>query len=124
MLYSLSMGSTYPYSGFTLPGVGGGGGGAITINTTFTTTTPYAVTATDNFVGVDATGGNKIVNLPVAVTGRQLTIKNTGAIAVVNTVAVTPNGVATIDSVAGAFLLTGTQSITLVARTGTGWYVL
>jgi hypothetical protein len=39
-------------------------------------------------------------------------------------VAATPNGAETIDGVAAAFLLTGTQSVTLVGRTGVGWFTV
>ena len=79
--------------------------------------------ASDNFVGMDATGGNGVTLLPVAVTGREITVKNTAVVAVANTVAATPNGAETIDGVAGALLFTGTQGVTLVGRTGVGWYV-
>lgn len=119
--------------------VDNGGGGVVTLNvvgttvtqarriaTAFGTATPYTMDSgatPDEFIGRDATAGNKVVTLVAAVTGREVTVKNTALLAVVNTVAATPNGVETIDGVAGALLLTGTQSVTLVGLTGTGWYV-
>lgn len=93
------------------------------VATAFGTATPYTMTATDDFIGRDATAGNKIVNLLPAVTGRRVTVKNTGLAAVANTVAATPNGAETIDGVAAAVLLTGAQSITLTGLAGTGWYI-
>ncbi len=51
-------------------------------------------------------------------------MKNTAAVAVVNACNVTPNGAEAIDGVAALVPLTGTQSITLVGRAGTGWYVI
>lgn len=114
-----------PFSGVTR-GPSAGSGIPVVVTTVFLATpagTPYAVTATDVFVGMDATGGNGVVNLPVAANGREVTVKNTALAAVVNTVAATPNGAETIDGVAGALLLTGTQSVTLVGRAGVGWYV-
>lgn len=89
----------------------------------FTSATPYTATAADQYIGQDATAGNKVTNLLPAVTGQEITIKNTALVAVVNTVAVTPDGAETIDGVAGALLLTGTQSVTLVGRAGVGWFV-
>lgn len=89
-----------------------------------TSSTPYAILVTDDFVGIDATGGNKVANLPAAVTGRRISVMNVALAAVVNTVAVTPDGAETINGVAAAALLTGTQSITLVGLTGTGWFVI
>lgn len=84
----------------------------------------YAVAAADEFVGMDTTTGAQAVNLPAAVTGRRLIVKNTSLLAVVNACNVTPNGVETIDGVAGVLALTGTQSVTLLGRTGTGWYIV
>ena len=94
------------------------------IGTVVTSSTPYAILVTDDFVGINATGGNKVANLPAAVTGRRLTVMNVALAAVVNTVSVTPNGAETINGIAAATLLTGTQSVTLVGLTGTGWFVI
>ena len=84
------------------------------------------IAVTDDFVGLDATLGNRIATLP-AITrdGERHTIKNTAALAVVNTVAATPSGANTIDRVAAAVLLTGTQSITVTSDiTAPGhWFV-
>ncbi len=85
------------------------------------------ITADDDFVGLDATALARTATLPaITVSGQRFTIKNTGAIAVVNTVSVTPSGANTIDRVAAAVLLTGTQSITVVADiTAPGlWFVI
>lgn len=116
-----------PYSGYSGGGGSGGSGGPILVpGVVFLATpagTPYAVAATDGAIFMDATGGNGIVNLPAATDRREITVKNSAAAAVLNTVAVTPNGAETIDSVAGARLYTGTQGITLVGRTGVGWYI-
>jgi hypothetical protein len=86
---------------------------------------PYTVTATDDFVGVNTTTGIATVLLPVATTGRRLVIKNTALLGVVNALTVTPNGANTIDGVAASIPLTGTQSVTLTgdATAPGGWYV-
>ena len=63
--------------------------------------TPYTVGAADGAIFMDATGGNGIVNLPAATDRREITVKNSAAAAVLNTVAVTPNGAETIDVPAG-----------------------
>lgn len=94
------------------------------IITTYFAAGDRAIIGADDFVGLNATALNRIATLPAAVTGRKIIVKNTGNIAVVNTVAVTPNGAETIDGVAAAVLLTGTQSITLVGLAGTGWFVI
>jgi hypothetical protein len=115
-----------PYSGVT-PGPSAGAGIPVVVTTVFLVTpagTPYTVLVTDVFVGMDATAGNGVVLLPVAASGREITVKATALAAVVNTVAATPNGAETIDGVAAAFLLTGTQSVTLVGRTGVGWFTV
>jgi hypothetical protein len=95
------------------------------VQTAYGTATPYTMdsgAAPDDYIGRDATGGNKVVLLLPAVTGRQVTVKNTALVAVVNTVAATPNGAETIDGVAGALLLLGNVSITLTGETGVGWH--
>lgn len=99
---------------------------ARSINTSFNLAAAgvYIVAATDDFVGMDTTTGAQAVNLPVAVTGRRLVIKNTALVAVVNACNVTPNGAETIDGIAALVALTGTQSITLLGRAGTGWYIV
>lgn len=113
-----------PYSGYS--GGGGSGGPILVPGVVFLVTpadTPYTVGASDGAIFMDATGGNGIVNLPAATDRREITVKNSAAAAVLNTVAVTPNGAETIDSVAGARLYTGTQGVTLVGRAGVGWYI-
>lgn len=96
------------------------------ISTTYVTHTasPYDVLTTDEFVGMDTTGGVGIIRLPVAITGRKIITSNTALLAVNNAVSVTPNGAETINGVNAVVPLTGTQSITLVGRTSVGWYVV
>jgi VCBS repeat-containing protein len=87
----------YKTDGVTWVEIGNGmNSTSIKYNATVTTATPYAVTATDAFIYVNATAGNKIVQLPAATgSGRVLTIKKIDATAY--TVTVTANGAETID---------------------------
>lgn len=124
----VGIGTATPGAGIALDVVGTTRTQGRIIAVAFGTATPYTMDSggsPDEFIGRDATLGNKAVLLIAAVTGRKVTIKNTAVLAVLNTVAVTPDGVQTIDGVAypGGLLLTGTQSLTLVGLTGTGWYV-
>lgn len=92
-------------------------------------TSGYTITDTDNLVTVDSTGGADpcIINLqPAADRGFPLTIKNMGDIAL----AVTPDGVETIDGVTGAFTVPAGASPTFPSillapdPDGTGYWVL
>lgn len=74
-----------------------------------TVTDGYTVLSTDQFVEVDSSAGATTINLLAAADyGLVLTIKNMGA----NTVAVTPDGAETIDTVASAFTLPAASSPT------------
>jgi hypothetical protein len=67
-------------------------------------TSGYTVIATDYLITVDSTGGPNpcIVNLPTVVDrGAPIVIKNIGTTAL----AVTPNGVETVDTIAGALTI-------------------
>lgn len=106
------------------PGAGisiANGAGSITISATGTTTfnytlvntTPYVVTATDNFLGVDSSGAPITVQLPNAPsTGRVYIIKDiTGSAAVNNITVTTVGGVVLIDAAATFVMNTAYQSI-------------
>lgn len=92
-------------------------------------TSGYTITDTDNLVTVDSTGGADpcIINLqPAADRGFPLTIKNNGTVAL----AVTPDGVETIDGVTGAFTVPAASSPTFPSillapdPDGTGYWIL
>lgn len=86
------------------------------------TTTP--VTATLNSVMlVNATGGNRTINLPTAVgnLGAQLIVKKTDSS--VNTVTITPNGVEKIDE-GTSFLLSLQNEVVTLKSDGVQWWVI
>ena len=86
---------------------------------------PYAAVATDDFIGMDTTTGVAVVNLLPAVTGQRLMLSNTATNAVVNTATFNANGAEkfnTTTGVLGAAILTGAQFMTVVGKTGVGWF--
>lgn len=86
------------------------------------TTTP--VTATLNSVMlVNATGGNRTINLPTAVgnLGAQLIVKKTDSS--VNTVTITPNGAEKIDE-GTSFLLSLQNEVVTLKSDGVQWWVI
>lgn len=89
-------------------------------------TSGYVVLATDQLVTVDTSSGAATITLPAAADyGLVLTIKNMGA----NTIAVTPDGAETIDSVAAAFSIAAAAtpsfpSIQLVSDGVSAWWIL
>lgn len=87
--------------------------GAATLNYTSTATSPYVVTATDDFIGVDCSGGAIQVNLPDApTTGRIFVIKDfTGSAATHNITVTTVGGVVTIDGATTYVMNTNFQSV-------------
>ncbi len=98
--------------------------GAITISATGTTTltytlvntTPYVVLSTDEYLGVDSSGGAITIQLPNApVTGRTYTIKDkTGSSATFNISVTTVGGVVTIDGGTSFVMNTTYQSIDVI----------
>lgn len=83
---------------------------------------PYAVTATDYYIGVVGTGAAITIDLPVGVDGRTLIIKSeAGQLSDINIV---PNGTEDIENAAGYQILAASDgSVTLVFR-GTNWNVV
>lgn len=83
---------------------------------TLTSTTPYVVTATDQVIGMDSTGGAKQVNLPNApTTGRWITIKDSAGTAATNNITVTTvGGVVLIDAAATFVMNSAYESVTIV----------
>jgi len=88
-----------------------------------TTTTPYTVVVTDRTLLIDATAGNKTVNLPAASVSkwRILTIKKVDASA--NTVTIDGNGGDTIDGAATLVIAVQYASFTIQSD-GATWWVL
>lgn len=87
--------------------------GTTTMNYTLVNTTPYVVVATDNFLGVDSSGGAITVQLPNApATGRTYAIKDINGTAAANNITVTTvGGVVLIDAAATFVINTAYQSI-------------
>jgi hypothetical protein len=103
----------------------GGGGGAIveqSVRVTFAMS-PYPVSATDQKMVCDCTGGNIIVNLPTAIgiNGRVLTIKKMDI--TTNTVTITPFGAQTIDIQPNYVISIPNDSISVEADSGNWWIV-
>jgi len=92
-----------------------------------TTTTPYAVLATDVELYIDATAGAKIVTLPLATgTGRKLTVKKVAG-GVGNTVTVTADATGVADLIDGnptAVLSTLYSSVTIRDAAANTWYII
>lgn len=76
--------------------------GTTTLTYTSVNTTPYVVLTTDDFIGVDCSGGAITLQLPNApATGRSWTIKDTTGSAQTNNIAVTTvGGVVLVDAAA------------------------
>lgn len=90
----------------------------------FVTVTTTPVTATLNSVMlVNATGGNRTINLPTAVgnLGAQLIVKKTDSS--VNTVTITPNGAEKIDE-GTSFLLSLQNEVVTLKSDGVQWWVI
>lgn len=98
------------------------GAGSITIASsnnlayTLVNTTPYVVLTTDDYLGVDSSGGAIQVNLPNAPsTGRTLTIKDkTGSAATHNITVTTVGGAVTIDGTTTFVMNTAYQSVNVI----------
>lgn len=88
-----------------------------------TTTTPYNLTGADDFVGVDATAGAKVVNLPDIANnrGREFTVQKTDASG--NAVTVTPAGGNTLGG-AGALAAQFSSMTVIAPETGTVWFII
>jgi hypothetical protein len=83
---------------------------------------PYAVTATDYYIGVVGTGLAITINLPIGVDGRTLVIKAEAT--QLSAVNIVPNGTETVEAAATYQLLAASDgSVTLVFR-GTNWNVV
>ena len=80
---------------------------------------PYAVVATDYYIGVNGAGAGVTINLPVGVDGRELVIKSEAG--QTSDVTITPNGAETVENAATYSILAATDgSVTLVFR-DTNW---
>ena len=83
---------------------------------------PYAVSSTDYYIGVDGAGAGVTIDLPVGSNGRTLIIKSEAGQA--SDVTINPNGIETIENALSFSILAVTDgSITLVFR-GTNWNVV
>ena len=80
---------------------------------------PYAVTSTDYYVGVNGAGAGVTINLPVGVDGRELVIKSEAG--QTSDITVNPNGAETVENAASFSILAATDgSVTLIFR-DTNW---
>jgi len=108
---------------FTTPSAGGGGAAVEqSVRVTFVDS-PYPVSAIDQKMMVDATGGNIIINIPTAIgnDGRVLTIKKIDNS--VNTVTVSGFGGQTIDDQPSYVISVRYDSISINADSGNWWIV-
>lgn len=86
------------------------------------TVTPTTLDETNGSVTVDATAGDKVINLPAvadALPGKIYTVKKVDAS--VNIVTVTPDGAETIDTAATVVLTSQNDSVSLISD-GTEWH--
>lgn len=90
--------------------------GSATINYTRVTTTPYVVTGTDDFLGVDTTSSPITVELPNnPSTGRVFSVKDTFGNALTNNITVTTvGGVVGIDGGTSYLIVADYESISLI----------
>ena len=80
---------------------------------------PYTVTSTDYYVGVNGAGAGVIINLPLGVDGRELVIKSEAG--QTSNITINPNGVQTVENAASYSILAATDgSVTLIFR-DTNW---
>jgi hypothetical protein len=80
---------------------------------------PYAVTSTDYYVGVNGAGAGVVINLPVGVDGREVVIKSEAG--QTSDITVNPNGAETVENAASYSILAATDgSVTLIFR-DTNW---
>jgi hypothetical protein len=80
---------------------------------------PYAVTSTDYYIGVNGAGAGVTINLPVGVDGRELVIKSEAG--QTSDITVNPNGAETVENAASFSILAATDgSVTLIFR-DTNW---
>jgi hypothetical protein len=80
---------------------------------------PYAVTSTDYYIGVNGAGAGVTINLPVGVDGRELVIKSEAG--QTSDITVNPNGAETVENAASYSILAATDgSVTLIFR-DTNW---
>lgn len=98
--------------------------GTTTLNYTLVNTTPYVVLLTDDFLGVDCSGGPIQINLPNSpATGTTWIIKDiTGSAASNNITVTTVGGVVLIDA-ATTFVMNTTYESTSVLFNGTKYLV-
>lgn len=97
---------------------------AFFVKPTNTATTPYAVAASDGFVGGSATiGADQVVTLPAATgTGRLLYVKKMDANA--HNVVLTPAGADTIDGAATYLLTTQYQAVAVLDSASAVWSIV
>lgn len=87
------------------------------------TTTPVTLDRDDRTVDVDASGGNRLVNLPTAASARYHTYKVRKLDASANTVTVDPAGAETING-ASTFVLSNQFDAIIFQSNGTTWIIL
>lgn len=90
--------------------------GALNLNYTPVNVSPYVVLGTDDYIGVDSSGGAITVELPNApATGRAFIIKDsTGSSATHNITVTTVGGIVTIDGATSVVFSTNFQSIQVI----------
>jgi hypothetical protein len=101
----------------------------LVLETTATSSTPYAVLATDHVILIDCSGGAKTVNLQAAATagtGRRIVVKDQSGNSGANNITVTPNGTEKIDEAATAVIASNYGSLTLVCggTAGNEWSIV
>jgi hypothetical protein len=101
----------------------------LVLQTTATSSTPYAVLATDHVILIDCSGGAKTVNLQAAATagtGRRIVVKDQSGNSGANNITVTPNGTEKIDEAATAVIASNYGSLTLVCggTAGNEWSIV
>lgn len=98
--------------------------GVTTFNYTLVNTTPYVVLPTDDFLGVDSSGGPITIQLPNTVaTGRVFTIKDIAGSAAINNITVTTvGGIVLIDGITTFVMNTAYESIQVLFN-GTQYFV-
>jgi len=80
---------------------------------------PYAVVATDYYIGVNGAGAGVTISLPVGVDGREVVIKSEAG--QTSDITVNPSGAETVENAASYSILAATDgSVTLIFR-DTNW---
>lgn len=92
------------------------------------TSSPYTVDTTtkDFYILVDtsAIGGNAVINLPTATTGRMLVIKDVGGMANTDNIVLTRAGSESIDGYAGNYIMNINYQSVVLANYGGDWFTV